>query len=140
MGAKGNEGVAGQVKTTPGTIGYIELAYARADRPSLRVAARTPPARSSSRRSRASAPPPPASWPRLPDDMRKNIVNPSGEAAYPISAFTYILVYAEMPDGEKSKALVDFLWWALHDGQKLGRRPPLRGRCPPRWWPGARRL
>jgi len=119
MGAKGNEGVAGQVKTTPGSIGYIELAYAKQTGLSfatLKNAAGKFVEPSLESISAAGA----GFVASMPDDMRKNIVNPSGDAAYPISAFTYILVYAEMPDGEKSKALVDFLWWALHDGQKVG--------------------
>ena len=119
MGAKGNEGVAGQVKTAPGTIGYVELAYARQTGlsfASLKNAAGTFVEPSLEGISAAAA----GFVASMPDDLRKNIVNPAGETAYPISAFTYILVYAELPDGEKSKALVDFLWWALHDGQKVG--------------------
>jgi phosphate transport system substrate-binding protein len=119
MGAKGNEGVAGQVKTTPGTVGYIELAYAKQTGlafASLRNAAGKFVEPSLDGISAAAA----GFVPSMPEDMRQNIVNPSGEAAYPISAFSYILVYGDLPEGEKGKALVDFLWWALHDGQKLG--------------------
>jgi phosphate transport system substrate-binding protein len=122
MGAKGNEGVAGQVKTAPGTIGYIELAYAEQTgltHASLRNAAGKLVEPSVESITAAAA----AFAGQMPDDMRKNIVNPGGDAAYPLSAFTYILVYQEMADATKAKALADFLWWAIHDGQKLG--PPL---------------
>jgi phosphate transport system substrate-binding protein len=119
MGAKGNEGVAGQVKTTPGTIGYVELAYAR--QTGLSYAAVKNAAGKSVSPSPESVSAAAAGFAaRMPEDLRRNIVNPDGEDAYPISAFTYLLVYADMPEGEKTKALVDFLWWALHDGQKLG--------------------
>ena len=119
LGAKGNEGVSGQVKTSPGTIGYIELAYAKQTGLSyatLRNAAGkfVEPSLESITAAGGSV------VASLPEDLRKNIVNPAGEAAYPLSAFTYILVYQDMPDATKARALVDFLWWAVHDGQKLG--------------------
>ena len=44
---------------------------------------------------------------------------PKGKAAYPISAFTYLLIPQDLQDPEKGKALVEFLWWAAHDGQKF---------------------
>jgi phosphate transport system substrate-binding protein len=119
LGAKGNEGVAGQVKTTPGTIGYIELAYAKQTNLSyatLRNAAGkwVEPSLESITAAGASV------VATMPEDLRQNIVNPGGDAAYPLSAFTYILVYQDMADATKAKALLDFLWWAVHDGQKLG--------------------
>ncbi len=53
--------------------------------------------------------------------MKASITNAEGDAAYPIASFTYILVYQDMPiEPAKAKALSDFLWWAIHDGQKLG--------------------
>jgi phosphate transport system substrate-binding protein len=48
------------------------------------------------------------------------LVDSPAKEAYPISAFTYILIYQEQQDATKGKALVDYLWWATHDGQKLG--------------------
>ena len=60
----------------------------------------------------------------MPDDMRVSIVERApATPRYPISAFTYILVYEEQTDAAKGKALAEFLWWAIHDGQKLA--PPL---------------
>jgi phosphate transport system substrate-binding protein len=119
LGAKGNEGVAGQLKTTPGSIGYVELAYAKQTgltyasvqnqagkfvEPSLDGISAAAASVSST----------------MPDDMRVSIVNAPGDATYPISAFTYVLVYEEQKDAVKGKALVEFLWWAIHDGQALG--------------------
>jgi phosphate transport system substrate-binding protein len=57
----------------------------------------------------------------MPDDMRLKITNADGDAAYPISSYTYILVYKEQKDAVKGKALVDFLWWAVHDGEKFAK-------------------
>ena len=54
----------------------------------------------------------------MPDDFRVSITNAAGEAAYPIAGFTYLLVYKDLPDAAKGRAIVEFLWWAIHDGQK----------------------
>jgi phosphate transport system substrate-binding protein len=56
---------------------------------------------------------------QLPDDLRISIIDAEGEGAYPISAFTYILVYQDQPDAAKGAALAKFLSWGVHDGQKL---------------------
>jgi phosphate transport system substrate-binding protein len=119
LGAKGNEGVAGQIKTTPGTIGYIELAYAKQTKLAYaqvqnsagKFIEPSPEAMSAAAAGEVAS---------LPEDMRMSIVNAHGDATYPISAFTYILVYEEQPDAVKGKALAEFLWWAIHDGQKFG--------------------
>ncbi len=55
---------------------------------------------------------------QMPDTLHVSITDPPGAGAYPISSFTYILVYADAPDATKGKAIADFLWWAIHDGQK----------------------
>jgi phosphate transport system substrate-binding protein len=57
----------------------------------------------------------------MPDDLRISITNASGAAAYPIASFTYLLVYKEQQDQAKGKALVDFLWWAIHDGEQMAK-------------------
>ena len=57
------------------------------------------------------------------EDLRISITNCEGYAAYPISSFTWILLYKDQADAAKGKALVDFLWWATHDGQSMG--PPM---------------
>jgi len=119
MGAKGNEGVAGQLKTAPGTIGYIELAYAKQTGlpvASVQNAAGKTVAPSLEGISAAAA----GVVDSMPDDMRVSITNAAGDAAYPIAAFTYILVYAESPDAIKGKAVAQFLWWAVHEGQAFG--------------------
>ena len=54
----------------------------------------------------------------MPEDLRVAITNAEGAAAYPIASYTYILVYQNQQDAAKGKALADFLWWAIHDGQK----------------------
>jgi phosphate transport system substrate-binding protein len=55
----------------------------------------------------------------IPDDYRVSITDAPGKDAYPISAFTYLLVYKDQTDSAKGQALVHFLWWAIHDGQKM---------------------
>ena len=118
LGGKGNEAVTGMVKQTPGSLGYVELAYARQNKlpyaavknaagdlvlPSIEsitaagagVASKLPPT----------------------SDLRVSLVNPPGKAAYPISAWTFILIYQTQSDPVKGKKLIDFLKWAIHDGQ-----------------------
>ena len=120
IGAKGNEGVTGQVKQTPNTVGYVELAYA--------VQNKLPVALLKNRAgefveptfegvSAAAA----ESLASTPDDLRVSITDANGKGAYPISSYTYILVYKDQKDVSKGKALVDFLWWGLHDGEKFAR-------------------
>ena len=52
-----------------------------------------------------------------PEDLRVSITNAGGASAYPISSYTYVLAYKDQKDAAKGKALVDFLWWAIHDGE-----------------------
>ena len=120
VGGKGNEGVTGQVKSTPNTIGYIELAYAVQN--NLPVAQLknasgsfvTPSIDSVTAAAAASA----AS---TPDDLRMNITNAMGAQSYPISSYTYIIVYKDQKDAAKGKALVDFLWWGIHNGEAFAK-------------------
>jgi len=58
-----------------------------------------------------------ASAATIPDDLRVSITNAAGAQAYPISSYTYILVYKNQKDAAKGKALMDFLWWGIHDGE-----------------------
>jgi phosphate transport system substrate-binding protein len=118
-GAKGNDGVAGVIKTTPGTIGYVELAYAKQTAlPYAQVQNAAGKFVTASPDSVSAAAAGVAD--KIPDDFRISIVNAPGDGAYPISSFTYLLVYQDATDAAKGKALAQFLWWALHDGQKLG--------------------
>jgi phosphate transport system substrate-binding protein len=118
LGAKGNEGVAGQIKQTPGSIGYVELAYAKQN--ALSVAAVrnsagefiTPSVAAVTAAAAGAAQTLPANT-----DYRISIVNAPGNGAYPISSFTWILVYERQKDPVKAKKLVDFLNWALTEGE-----------------------
>jgi len=122
LGAKGNEGVAGQVKTTPGTIGYVELAYAiQTKMPVVALQNKAGKFVKPSLEGISSAAA--GALATMPADYRVSIVNADGDTTYPIGAFTYILVYEDMKDPTKAKAIADFLWWAIHDGQEMG--PPL---------------
>jgi phosphate transport system substrate-binding protein len=116
LGGKGNEGVTGLVKTTPGAIGYVELAYAKQNKlpmASIKNADGTFVAPSIEATSEAAA------GVAVPADFRVSITNAKGKGAYPISSFTYLLVYKDQADPQKGKAIANFLWWAIHDGQKL---------------------
>ncbi len=117
LGGKGNEGVAGQVKNTPGALGYVELAYAIKNNlpaaPVRNLAGKfVEPTIESTTAAAASA------AKDMPADFRVSLTNPPGERAYPIASFTWLLVYKDQPDELKGKALVKFLWWMAHDGQK----------------------
>lgn len=119
LGGKGNEGVAGQVKQIPGAIGYVELAYANQN--SLPVAAVQNAAgafvKPSIEAVTAAAAGVASQLP--PDtDYRISIVNSPGAASYPISSFTWLLVYRQQTDSVKSRKLVDFMRWALTEGEK----------------------
>ena len=118
LGAKGNEGVAGQIKSTPASIGYIELAYAMQNKMSMatlknKAGKFVAPALESITAAAAGA------SAKMPEDLRISIVDADGEGAYPISGFTYILLYGKQENAAKGKALAGFLAWALGDGQKL---------------------
>jgi phosphate transport system substrate-binding protein len=114
LGAKGNEGVAGQVKSTPGAVGYVELVYAmQTDQPFAALRNRAGAFVDASLDSISQA----AAGAAIPDDYRVSITDAAGAGAYPIASFTYLLVYRDMPDATRGKALAGFIWWALHDGQ-----------------------
>ena len=118
LGAKGNEGIAGQVTSTPGAIGYVELVYAAQNKLSYAAMKNAAgkfvmPTLESVTAAGASA------LAKMPDDLRVSIVNAEGDAAYPIAGFTYMLLFKEQKDAVKGKALTSFLAWSLHEGQKL---------------------
>jgi len=116
VGAKGNEGVTGQVKQTPGSIGYVELAYAKQN--SLTVAKLQNSSGAFIEPSLASTTAAiEASAQALAADVRASTVNAAGPDAYPIAALTFILVYQDQADEAKAKALAGFLSWAIHQGQ-----------------------
>jgi phosphate transport system substrate-binding protein len=118
VGAKGNEAVSGQVSQVPNSVGYVELIYAlqnklkygpvqnangkfvKADVPSVTAAAA-------------------AAAKQMPADYRVSITNAPGDDVYPIASFTWILMYENPQDKAKAKVMVDFMKWALTEGQKF---------------------
>ncbi|MFQ5802713.1 MAG: phosphate ABC transporter substrate-binding protein PstS [Candidatus Methylomirabilales bacterium] len=117
LGGKGNEGVAGQVKNTRGTIGYVELAYA--DQNQLPYASIQnqagnfvkPGLQTTSAAAAGAAA-------RMPSDFRISLVNQRGNHSYPIASFTWILLYQDQRDCDRGQKVVEFLWWAIHEGQR----------------------
>jgi phosphate transport system substrate-binding protein len=116
LGAKGNEGVAGQVKQTPGSIGYVELFYAIQNKmpygPVQNQAGKFVKATLESVTDAAAG-----AAKSMPDDFRVSIVNAPGANAYPLSTFTWLLIPDSISDPGKKKAIVDFLHWMLTTGQ-----------------------
>jgi phosphate transport system substrate-binding protein len=115
LGGQGNAGVAQQVQQNKNSIGFVELVYTKQNNlPAAQIKDQagdyvTPSADSTSLA---------ASGVTIPADYRTSIVNSPTKGAYPISSFTYILLYKDQPDAAKAKALLDLLWWAIHDGQR----------------------
>jgi phosphate transport system substrate-binding protein len=123
LGAKGNEGVSGQVQSTPGAIGYIELVYALQNKMSYaaserRWQVRLPTLESVTAAGRERPRPHAGRFPHLHRQRR-------GRSLYPISGFTYLLVHKEQ-NAAKGKALVDFLKWARTRGRSSPARSRLR--------------
>jgi phosphate transport system substrate-binding protein len=118
LGAKGNEGVTGLVKQTPGGIGYVELVYAVKNNLPVgqlqNKAGNYVPATLESVTAAAKV--------DLPADMRVSITNTDAADGYPISSFTYVLVYADQSyngrDEAKAKDLIKLVNWMIHDGQQ----------------------
>jgi phosphate transport system substrate-binding protein len=118
VGAKGNEGVSGLVKQTPGSIGYTEPAYAtqnqiafgsvqNSDGQFVKASGETATAAAAG----AAA--------NMPADFRVSITNPPGQNAYPIASFTWMLFYENPHDKAQARAMIDFMKWALTDGQRF---------------------
>ena len=117
IGAEKSAGVAGSVQQTPGAIGYVELAYAIQNNLPwvlLKNAAGNYEAPSLAGTTAASQ------GITLPDDMKIMITNSSNPDAYPICGFTWVLAYQHQTDQANGLALVNMLWWAIHDGQQYG--------------------
>jgi phosphate transport system substrate-binding protein len=118
IGGKGNEGVSGQVKQTPGAIGYVELIYAIQNKmPYAEVKNSSgqfvKPTIDSVTAALATA--------EIPDDFRFSMTNAPGKDAYPICGATWLLVYEQQKDPAKGKKLVEFLKWAAKDGEKMAK-------------------
>ncbi|MBC5805295.1 MAG: phosphate ABC transporter substrate-binding protein PstS [Candidatus Eremiobacter antarcticus] len=118
VGAKGNEGVAGQIRNTPGAIGYIELAYALQN--DIQYAAVGNAAGKFVLPSFGSIAAAAAAKKNVsPSDF--SIVNAPGDQAYPIAGFSWVLLYQRYPDAQKASALRDLFHWLLSDGQQLAK-------------------
>jgi phosphate transport system substrate-binding protein len=118
IGGKGNEGVAGLVKQTPGAIGYVELIYAlqnKIDYGSVQNMAGEFVKATTESVSAAAA----AAAKQMPPDFRVSITNAPGNGVYPVSSFTWLLFYENPKDKQRAKIMVDFMNWALADGQKF---------------------
>lgn len=116
LGAKGNEGVAGLVRQTPNSIGYVELVYALQNKiPYGRVRNAAGAFVRPELKSVTAA----AAGVEIPPDFRVSITNAQGKDAYPIASFTWLLVPVKIPDARKRDAITGFLRWMLTEGQKL---------------------
>jgi len=118
VGGKGNEGVAGLVKQTPGAIGYVELIYAiqnKIDYGSVQNMAGEFVRATVESVTLAAA----AAAKAMPADFRVSITNAPGAGVYPISSFTWLLFYESPKDKQRAKIMKDFTRWALTDGQKF---------------------
>jgi phosphate transport system substrate-binding protein len=118
VGGKGNEGVSGLVTQTPGSIGYVELIYALQNKISYgSVQNKAGEFLRGSVESVTAAAAAAAS--KMPADFRVSITNAEGNGVYPISSFTWILLYESPKDKGQAKTMMDFTKWALTDGQKF---------------------
>jgi phosphate transport system substrate-binding protein len=117
VGGKGNEGVAGLVTQTPGSIGYVELVFALQNKisyGSVQNAAGEFVTASVQAVTTAAA----SAAANMPADFRVSITNAPGKGVYPISSFTWMLLYENAKDKNQAKVMVDYVKWALTDGQK----------------------
>ncbi|HEV2037646.1 MAG TPA: phosphate ABC transporter substrate-binding protein PstS [Candidatus Eremiobacteraceae bacterium] len=119
VGAKGNEGVAGTIKNTPGAIGYVELAYALQTDityAALRNSSGAFVAPSVDTVREAAEQKPNVS----PDDF--SIVDMTGKGTYPIAGYSWVMLWKNQPDSNKGKQLVNLFRWVVTDGQPYAER------------------
>ena len=116
LGGKGNEGVAGNVRQLPGSIGYIELIYALQNKIPFGVVQNSSKnfIKASLQSTTAAA-----SGVKMPADFRVSITNPPGKDAYPIASFTWLLIPTHPADAKKGQIIKDFLYWMLDKGQTM---------------------
>ena len=118
IGGQGNQGVTGEVKQDPYSIGYVELIYAIQNKLSYgdvkNKSGKWITASLDSVTAAAAA-----NADKVPPDLRVSIVNADGDMVYPISTFTWIIVYTKQLDQAKAIAITRLLWWAVHDGQRF---------------------
>lgn len=118
LGGKGNEGVSGLVKQTPGAIGYMELAYALQNKMAFAKVQNksgsfiTPGVASTSAAANI----------QLPADAKVSLTDTEAADGYPLSGFTWVIIYKEQNyngrSKDRAKQMLDLLWWTTHDGQK----------------------
>ena len=127
VGGKGNEGVANSVKQIPGAIGYVELAFAKQNNMAwAQLQNKAKKYVDPSLDATAAA----ADVANLPDNMEYMITDSANPSAYPISGFTWLLVYENQTDAAKGDAVAQLAWWMLHEGQQYAlplEYAPLKG-------------
>jgi phosphate transport system substrate-binding protein len=116
VGGKGNAGVAAAVKSTAGAIGYNELAYVLTNTIQYGVVLNQ--AGEYVAPSLDSAKAAAANFTDIPADLRFYIVNAPGSGSYPISGFSWIIVYQNQSNADKGQAVANMLWWLTHQGQQ----------------------
>lgn len=120
QGGKGNEGVTGLVKQLEYSIGYVELIYALQNKLKYANVKNsegefiTPNLESLTKAAEQSVD-------EIPADLRQSITNAKGKGSYPISSYTYLLIYENQKDAGKGKIMKEFLQWALGDGEKFAK-------------------
>jgi phosphate transport system substrate-binding protein len=117
VGGKGNAGVAAAVKSTVGAIGYVELAYVLSNNLSYAAVQNANmkyvlPSLDGAKQDAANVT-------NIPTDLRFFIVNAPGDASYPISGFSWVVVYQHQSDVNKGEAIANMLWWMIHQGQQF---------------------
>ena len=118
QGAKGNEGVTGQVKQIQYSIGYVELIYAIQNKINFANIKNpngeyvTPSLESVTKAAEVSSA-------EMPESLTMSIINAKGAGAYPISSYTYLLVFEKNKDAEKGKSLKKLVEWCISDGQNF---------------------
>ena len=118
IGGAGNEGVTNQVKQIPGAIGYVELAYAMQNHiPWVKMRNKAGVYLDPSLEGAVAA----ADVSSLPDDMKVMITDSSNPKAYPISGFSWMIVYEQGKDAAKTDAVAQLAWWVIHDGQQFSK-------------------
>ncbi len=121
LGAKGNEGVSGLIKQTPGSIGYVELNYALQNKMPIASLKNKSGKFVTANLESTSA----ASNVDLPADLRVSLTDTDAPDGYPICSFTYLLVYKNQKYDTRTEAqakgTVNLVWWVIHDGQKYAK-------------------
>ena len=115
VGGRGNEGITSLVNQTPGAIGYVELIYALQNKISYGSVQN---AAGEFVKASVASVTAAAAGAQMPADFRVSITNAPGKGVYPVSSFTWILLYENPKDKAQSKTMIDFMKWALTDGQK----------------------